>query len=393
VITHRLNGTSRAEQLALLGFLARADAERTTAELDLTPLDAGNPSKRRLGGQWVSVVSNLLIGRYADLPLVVRLPEANSIQLQLMRSAFYFALAQRPGLTTILAQSARSSSLIQANSGVWSPREGPVLFPIAEGDKVEERQYLYANTHVRAESGYYRRYESSAAFPWIGDVVPRPTSTLADELRELFISATCDTLAEVMDNVSTHAFNLRDSSFFAGWLGTGVVDRARSGLLVSLTAGGQGSFDRLHFLAFDNGFSIPRTLRWQHSRQLRLDPAHDLIERVLQRRFDDRHIADHNGAGLWFLYGLARFAGGTITLTTEDDQSDGRTGTRVHVEVEAAESSAQSRWSSGTVDAPVRGTILHLQVRVPSLDETDPNVLATRIEDFQRYRSIWPAMA
>jgi hypothetical protein len=393
VIVHELRGTGSSDRTRLLGDLARADAERTPLVLDLTPLDVGNASKRRLNGSWICLLGNLLLGRYSELALRVKLPEEHSIQLQLLRSAFYFSLVQRPGRTELPQVSPRSKRLLDANRGDWSPRSGPVLIPEANGEKLEEHTYLYSNTHLVAEPGYFRRYEASAAFPWLGEVIPRSSNAQGDLLRDGFLSATCDTIGEVVDNISTHAFNLRNTAFSAGWLGPQIVRRSRSCLIVSLTTGGQRSYDRLHFLAFDNGFSIPRTLRWQHPDPLRFDKATDLMERVLQRRLTNREITDHNGAGLWFLFGLARFAGGELTLTSEDDQSDGRKSSRVSAVIPAAESTNSSRWKTEELDIPVRGTIVHLQLRIPRLVDSDPASMATRIEEFRRYRSSWPAMA
>lgn len=393
MVTHRVEGTGRRDRLALLGDLAAADAQGAILVLDLAPLDRGNASKRRLNGWWITVLSNLLLGRYGDLKLKVILPEAHSIQLQLLRGAFYFALAQRPGKTDYADRSARSQQLLESNSGTWSPRHGPVLIPEALGEKLEEHTYLYSNTHVRAESGYFRRYEASAAFPWLGEVVPRSSNREGDLLREGFLTATCDTFGEVADNISTHAFNLRNPSFAAGWLGPQIVDRSRSCLLVGLTAGGgERSFDRLHFLAFDNGFCIPRTLRWQHPDPLRFDSGASLMCRVLQGRLTDREITDHSGAGLWFLYGLARFAGGELTVISEDDLSDGQSAARVHAQIPAAELDQESSWSSETLPVPVRGTIVHLQLKIPRLSDIGPSEVAAKIEDFRRYRSAWPAM-
>jgi len=162
---------------------------------------------------------------------------------------------------------------------------------------------------------------------------------------------------------------------------------------VGLTAGGgERSFDRLHFLAFDNGFCIPRTLRWQHPDPLRFDSGASLMCRVLQGRLTDREITDHSGAGLWFLYGLARFAGGELTVISEDDLSDGQSAARVHAQIPAAELDQESSWSSETLPVPVRGTIVHLQLKIPRLSDIGPSEVAAKIEDFRRYRSAWPAM-
>ena len=361
--------------------------------MDLSSLDAGNPSKRRLSAWWVASISNLLLGRYGDLPITAVLPTSHSIQAQLLRGAFYFSLAQRAGPTEYVEQTDRSALLLENSRGNWAPRTGPVLFPVADGTRLEERTYLYANTHVRAEPGYYRRYESSAAFPWLGDVVPRSSTPQGDFVREGFLSAICDTFAEVLDNFSTHAFNLRDPSFAAGWLKSTVVESARSCLIVSVTTGGQRSHDRLHFLALDNGFGIPRTLRWQHPGPLRHDKAGPLMERVLQHRLADREIPGHNGAGLWFLNGLARFAGGTLTLIAEDDFSDGRSGALVTAKIPSAESRSSSIWGAGIVDAPIRGTLVYLQMKVPTLSGVSRTQLDEKLQDFRRYRAQWPAMA
>lgn len=393
VITHTVTGTSKADRLALLGALARADAERTLLFLDLEELDRGNASKRRLNGWWVATLSNLLLGRYGDLRLRVRHANARSIQLQLLRNGFYFALAQRPGTTDHPGASNEVRTLLSGSSGEWSPRNGPVLFPIAAADQQVERTYLYANTHARAESGYFRRYQASAAFPWLGDAIPRPSDPLGGSVHGLFVTAMCETLAEILDNTSTHAYNLREPSFSAGWLGGDIVERRRSCFIVSVTEGGTNSFDRLHVLALDNGFGIPRTLRWQHSLALRHDDAGGLMKRVLQRRLTERKIEGHNGAGLWFLYGLARFAGGTISLLAEDDLSDGRAAARIEVQAPPAESDIPSKWVDSRVDAPVRGTIIHLQIQIPRLRAEHADELRQRYEDFHRYRSAWPEMA
>ena len=394
MISHHIQGTASSDRKALLGALARADAESDTLALDLTRLDAGNASKRRLAGWWISVVSDLLLGRYGDLSIRVFLPSAPGIQSQLMRGGFYFSLAQRSGKTEHLSSNPRIKEMLDSNFSDWSPIYGPVLLQTADAERLEDHTYLYTNTHVRAESGYFRRYEASAAFPWLGEVVPKSNLADGNVLRNGFLTAVCDTFAEVADNISTHAFNLRNVSYSAGWLGPRIIDRARSCLLVSLTTGGgQHSYDRLHFLAIDNGFSIPRTLRWQHPEPLRFDSAETLMERVLQRRLTDREITDHNGAGLWFLFGLARFAGGELTVICEDDLSDGRNAARVSAVIPAAESDGSSRWASDSLSIPVRGTIIHLQMRIPKILDGDITNIQTKIEDFRRYRSAWPEMA
>ena len=44
------------------------------------------------------VVSNLLVGRFRQVPVVVRTPESKGLNLQLARGGFFFALANRPNV-------------------------------------------------------------------------------------------------------------------------------------------------------------------------------------------------------------------------------------------------------------------------------------------------------
>lgn len=396
MISHGVNGTGESEVQCLLEAFCRADAEGTRLSLDLTGFDRGNASQRRLSPAWLAVVSNLLMGRFSDLPIRVALPEAPSARIQLLRGAFYFALAQRPGPVAFASHDDASAAALNPSRGTWAPRRGPVpvLLEEAAGTRLAERAYLYANTHSRAEAGYFRRYEGSAAFPFLGEAIPRPRGQLGDALRSEFLSATCETLAEVLDNISTHAFNLREPEFRSDWLGRSIVDRARSCLLVSLTTGGTNSCDRLHFLAFDNGFGIPRTMRWQHPDSLRGVEAADIVERVLRSRLTDRAVEGHNGAGLWCLYGLARFAGGTVTVTTEDDLSDGHAAAQLVMRVPAVGSvESTPHPQKRSVPVPWRGTTVQLQVRVPRLDHLDQHQISEARDNLHRYRAAWPQMA
>ena len=396
MISHNVTGTGEREVRSLLDALRRADAADAWLDLHLTGFDRGNASQRRLSPGWLAVVSNLLMGCFGDLPIRVALPQAPSARKQLLRGAFYFALAQRPGPVEFASHSDACAQALSASEGIWAPRRGPVpvLLEEAAGTPLAERAYLYANTHSRAESGYFRRYEGSAAFPFLGKAVPRPQGRMGDALRSEFLSATCETLAEVLDNMSTHAFNLRDPEFRADWLGPAIVDRAHSCLLVSLTTGGTDSCDRLHFLAFDNGFGIPRTMRWQHPDSLNRVKAADIVECVLRNRLTDRAVDGHNGAGLWCLYGLARFAGGTITVTSEDDLSNGQAATQLAIRVPAFGSAASTpHVQKRSVPVPWRGTTIQLQVRVPRLDDLAQDQIIEARDNLHRYRAAWPQMA
>ena len=390
-MSHEVTGTGERDVRDLLVALRRAVSDDAPLGLDFSSLDEGNPSPRRVSPWWVSSLTNLLAGRFCDLPLRVALPAARGVRLQLLRGGFYYALAQRSGPVDYTACDDASEAALSASTGTWTPRKGPVLFKEASGTPVGGRSYIYANTHSRAESGYFRRYEGSAAFPFLGDVIPRRRESTGSEVREMFLISACETLVEVLDNISTHAFNCLDSSFDAAWLGPMIVDRARSCLLVGLTAGGTDSHDRLHFVALDNGFGIPRTMRWKHAAPLRLTESASIMECVLRERLTDREIDGHAGAGLWCLCSLARFAGGAIAVTSEDDLGDGRSATRILISVPPAGAHDPSlQVERRSAPLPWRGTTVHMQIRIPRLEGADERQLRELRDKLYRYRIARP---
>lgn len=374
--THRVTGTAERNVQELLEYLQRAVSDCAPLSLDLRSLDEGKASARRVGSWWASSLTNLLAGHFSDLPLRVALPVSRGVQLQLLRGGLYHALAQRPGHVDYTASDGFIEDALRCSAGDWTPKTGPVLFGEASGTPVSERSYLYANTYARAESGYFRRYEGSAAFPFLGEIIPRPLASAGREARRMFLLWACKALVEVLDNLSTHAFNRRDANFDADWLGPMVVDRARSCLLVGVTTGGTDSYDRLHFIALDNGFGIPRTMRWKHPAPLQSAESADIVERVLRERLTDRNIDGHAGGGLWCLSVLAEFAGGTIWVTSEDDLSDGQSATRVQVDVPAIGSDDQSLQVERRIaQLPWRGTTVHVKIRIPRLEDVDEHQL------------------
>ena len=378
-----MTGTGGRDLRDLLVALRRAASCDAVLGLDLSPLDEGNSSWRRVSSLWMSCLTNLLAGRFSNLPLRVALPAARGVRLQLLRGGFYYALAQRPGSVEYTGSDDASEAALSLSTGRWTPTRGPVLFEEASGRHVGGRSYLYANTHSLAEAGYFRRYQGSAAFPFLGHVIPRPRGDGSSEVREVFLVSACKTIAEVLDNFSAHAFKLRDASFDAAWLGPMIVDRARSCLLVSCTAGGTNSHDRLHFVAFDNGFGIPRTMRWQHPAPLRSTKSASIMERVLRERLTDRDIDGHAGAGLWRLCTLARFAGGIVAVTSEDDRSDGQRATRTLIGVPPVAAEGQAlEIASRPASVPWRGTTVHVQIRIPrprDVDEHQLNALRDKL--------------
>lgn len=393
---HKVTGTAERDVQNLLAALQRAASNHAPLSIDMSALDEGNASARRVGPWWIASVTNLLAGYFSDLPLKIALPAERGLQLQLLRGGLYHALAQRPGLVDRAASDDVSDAALEASKGAWTPQKGPVpvLFEEASGTPAGGRSYLYANTHSMAESGYFRRYQGSAAFPFLGHAIPRPLSSAGRELHQMFLLSACEALVEVLDNFSTHAFNRLDSSFDANWLGPTIIDRARSCLLVSVTTGGTNSCDRLHFIALDNGLGIPRTMRWKHRVPLQASESADIVECVLRERLTARDIDGHAGAGLWCLSSLASFAGGMISVVSEDDRSDGQRATRVQVDVPAIGADDQSpRVERRSARLPWRGTTIHAQINIPRLKDLDQHQLEEFRRKLYRYRTAVPQPA
>ena len=394
VLEHRVGGTSEPEVEALLAVLHKAEVQAATVVFDFSPLDRSGASHRRLSTTWILAFGNLLLGRYSGIPIRVVLPKQRGVQLQLLRNTLFFSIAQRRAEFAVSDPSDDTIQALDRCSGSWSPRRGPVLFEEAPGTRLAQRSYLYANTHARAEAGYFRRYQGSAAFPWLGKVVPRPMSCTGSEVRESFLTETSTSMVEVLDNVSTHAFNVLDADYRAEWLEPGISRQARSCLMVSTTKGGRDSHDRFHIVVTDNGLGIGRTMRWKHSAAIQNTDDIRIIECILSRRLTFRDIDGHNGAGLWCLQDLARIAGGTITVTSEDERSDGTAAAQVELTIAAdGASNDQPAVKTRRLDVPWRGTTVHLQLRVPRLEDMKSNQLDALRDRIHGRRSAQPQMA
>lgn len=340
---------------------ARCDERRQQVHLDLSPLDRDGNAGRRLDVLSVALLANLLVGRYTDVPLEITWPTSSSICGQLRRGGVPFALAQRVGPVTFI--DGNGSVPTEGWNGSWRPAFGDSLFDAAEADHIDERLYFYANTH-RLGEGHFRSYQPAAAMPWLGQLVPVPRDTTARQVRNSFVVSTVEAIVEVLENLATHAAKLRQP-LANDWLRPH-SKRAKSALICSLTrGGGKDSWDRLHVLALDNGYGIGRTLRWQHPDAKLSTP--ELIDAVLRRKFLERNIPGHAGRGLWYLHGLARIAGGSARVVTEEDEADHHCAVQLGFESPAAEDGPTKWRDPERIDLPIRGTILVLDLDVPSV--------------------------
>ena len=423
VVRYRVTSTQTGDREELAATLQRVQVQRLGLELDLTGLDEDtlttNASKRRLDTQWILDTGNLLLGQYNDVTLRVILPETSGIQLPLIRGSLYFSLVQRHGYLEIMTRRESEDTLVwqsfngivmriadtdrlvedipetialQRNHANWRPARKAVLFEEVVGNKIQDRTYLFSNTHATTEPGYFRLYQPAAAFPWLHDVVPSPKDRVARRVRGVFVDFVGDTIVEVLDNIPKHAFDLQNSAFEASWLGNRAITRDRSCMLVGLTEGGTGSHNRLYFTVLDNGLGIPRTMRWKHPVLWDVD-AGQIIECILSARLKGRGIDGHVGGGLWYLCGLAGCSGGTVVITSEDNETGDAggcsTAVRVVIEMSPFWSGEPPRCVVEKLNFPFRGTVVQLQARVPHFDDFDD----ARIEEFMDYcykdRQVW----
>lgn len=364
-VSYRVGDANDDDLQGLVAALADAVATEAELHLDMSTLDAGNASQRRLDAVWLMSLANLLLGEYNYLPVHITLPRANGIQLQLQRNAVYSALGQRLGSTSYSDIDKNSSEVLTQCRKQWVPGCQSVLFQEyqqyeeAEGVELSKETHLYTNVHASVEENFFRRYDWTAAFPWLSKALE------ADNTTGGCFEGASRALLEVLDNFTAHPFNWLDVDFDAHWLGPGIVHGTRSGLLASITRGGKNSRDRLYFLAFDNGFCIPRTMRWQHPRALEQMSAADITERVLLERLVERGLPGHCGEGLWRLRALAEVNGGHITVITEDDQSRGRHAVRIDIEVPECGNLRRLEPVRSPLPIPWRGTTIHVKANVP----------------------------
>lgn len=335
--------------------LAIAESERRTPVLDFSPLDAQGHEHRRLDPLAVSLLSNLLVGRFRDLAVEVILPRMEGPRLQLRRGGLPFALAQREADTQVVLD----GGLTEGWFGAWRPGTGDRLFSEDDPTFVGARTAIYVNTH-RLGSGYFRNYLEGAAIPWLYDVVPVPEDPFRKHIRNEFVRSANDVAVELFDNVGRHAFRRRGPIQKDRLSPHGLFDRSL--LMFSVTRG--SSADRLHVIALDNGYGIGRTLRWRHPGLE--DSTSDLIRTVLERRFVERGISGHAGRGLWYVADLARCNGGHISVVTTDDIAGDSSGVMVSYEMPSHEDGEPSPPHEQVIDLPIEGSVVHAVVRIPS---------------------------
>lgn len=247
-------------ELAVFAEILRdAEQQRSSCVLDLSDnaiSGTSNPSAIRLSIPSVMIASNLLVSRFNDVPIDLRIPESKGLNLQLARGGFFFALANRS----------------QVNWGGetpedWSRAARDWVHPFHPSDAKMRRAALVDVKDPTSESwvvrAAFQRYLLSVMHPH-----NRPARHLRRDLRQiagrwlsnrLGVRAGSEMVATLGDclevfyqivvNVPDHA-SLRLSP-------TG----CSLGQVYVTLGGGRDSHNRIHFTVLDNGIGLPRRVR------------------------------------------------------------------------------------------------------------------------------------
>ncbi|MDE0701413.1 MAG: ATP-binding protein [Acidimicrobiaceae bacterium] len=241
------------------GHLREAERSGSTCVLDVSDqavAGSASPSAVRLSIPSVMVISNLLMGRFRNVPVALRVPQSRSINLQLARGGFFFALANRSGVIWDEQQPEE-----------WSRTAKDWVNPFHPSDERMRREVLVDVKDPETDSwvvrAAFQRYLLSVMHPH-----NRPARHLRRDLRQIagrwlssrlhvtpgsdMVSTLHDCLEvfyQIVVNVPDHA-SLRSQE-----------DGCSLGQVYATLGGGRDSHNRLHFTVLDNGLGIPRRVR------------------------------------------------------------------------------------------------------------------------------------
>lgn len=243
--------------------LQEAEARGTACDLDLSDeaiAGVAHPSAVRLPIPSIMVVSNLLVGRFREVPVKLQIPASRGLNLQLARGGFFFALANRPRV-----------SWMGGPPEAWSRTARGWVHPFHPSDADMRRAALVDVRDPEHESwvvrAAFQRYLLSVMHPH-----KRPARHLRHDLRQIagrwlssrlhitrgseMVSTLRDCLSvfyQIIVNVPDHA---------------GVLSRPTGcslGQAYATLGGGRESHNRLHFTVLDNGVGLPHRVNVVHT--------------------------------------------------------------------------------------------------------------------------------
>lgn len=322
--------------------------------------------------------------RRPDLHVVA--PRNEGLLRQLARVGFWFALAQRPGPTTLAGAPAGEGRLfefppewtkLEPWQGHWQPSErdfrsralgAPSNEPPSPWEVIQHEFIAFKNPHLGVErSRLASEVNDNVVMHWIRRLVGEEGAR-RDTGSDALLAATGTTVRELIYNFAVHPFSTlttappqhRDVP----------KDRQIGYVALYVTrGGGDQSFDRLHIVVSDCGHGIPATLRPKLPRSVNAetrDADDELVRRMLKGQLPNYGRAE--GRGFIRLVDLADRHNGTLVVVTA--AQDGVSGTLVatvqqrdgvtHVDVEAL----------GQLD--VDGTIVRMMLPLVADEASSP---------------------
>ena len=307
----------------------RTNASGSTAsewlELDLRDFEE-KPSQRS-ASHWIEILSNELLGEFAERKLLIRPPSTVRGRRSLDRSGMSFAIAQRN----------RTSTNVQGIGGSyedwpptdwqreWSP--GDSLFSrklIRDADEPDElipgEFVTFLNPHRLASSlKLGEELVNYQVRPWVERLLRR--SCRASDADPFFSKLTEDVTVITYQLVE----NLRYAFPTKRFCREHILTSTRKSYVQLYTTGGGGaeSYVRLHLIVADTGIGIVGSLKpkLQLTREGRsLDPQ-SMIDRLLRRSLPPYGRAA--GGGYRKIIDAVSESGGELYLTTGSTGVDG----------------------------------------------------------------------
>jgi len=246
-----------------------------------------NPSAVRLSIPSVMVLSNLLVGRYREVPLKVRIPESRGLNLQLARGGFFFALANRKGVRWEKEIPEQWGQISEAWTNPFHPNDSQMrrraLVEIKDPEqdswviRSAFQRYLLSVMHPH---NYYasslRQELGRIAGRWLSSRMGvKPGSEMVATLTDCF-----EIFYQIVVNVPDHA-SLRSNR-----------EGCSLGQVYVTLGGGRDSHNRLHFTVLDNGAGLPQRVNelYQDKKRDAEGALRDAVMGNLPRRAAGRGI-------------------------------------------------------------------------------------------------------
>lgn len=312
----------------VLDFVRENDSGAASSnwlELDLREFEK-KPSQRS-APHWIEILSNELLGEFAERKFVIRPPSTTRGRRTLDRSGMSFAIAQRN----------RTSTDVQSHGGTyegWPPtdwkrewRPGDSLFSrklIRDRDEPDElipgALVTFLNPHLHASSLKLGvQLVNHQVRPWVDRLFVQPydSSKSADP-----------SIAGLIEDITVITYQLVENLQYAfptrRFRREHILMPTRKSYvqLYTTSGGGSSSYDRLHLVVADTGIGIVGSLKpkLQFTNEGRVLDSRSIIERLLSRSLPPYGRAA--GGGYRKIIDAVCTSAGELLLTTGSTSLD-----------------------------------------------------------------------